>query len=88
MRRDEIAKLILEHIVTHPESKDTFEGILQWWIGRQNMNLKIAEVRGAIDWLIISDVLVEKQIGASEVLYCANPEKIASIREVFTLSNP
>ena len=87
MRRDEIAKLILKHIVTYPESKDTFEGILQWWISRENISVRSAEVKGAIDWLIVSDILIEKKIGDSEVFYCVNQEKLRSIREVFNSPN-
>jgi hypothetical protein len=83
MRRDEIAKLILIHILTHPQSKDTFEGILDWWIRLQNLNLRAAEVKGSLDWLIVSDILVETRINNSKMIYSVNQEKLPRIRELF-----
>lgn len=86
MRRDEIAKLILQHILIHPEKKDTFEGILRWWIGEQVMDLRIAEVKAALDWLLVSDIIIEKKLSDSKTMYFPNKDKLPTLTELFNPS--
>ncbi len=78
MQREEIEQRILRYVADHADSADTLEGIVTWWILRENIDQKIAEVRGALDHLVARGVLVESVVAGSRITYRVNKQKNAS----------
>jgi DNA-binding FadR family transcriptional regulator len=63
MASDEVAKRIIQHLKEHPRACDTLEGVVQWWMKFQQLEVSIAEVREALGRLKAEGV-VEERVGS------------------------
>jgi len=74
-----ISKAILRYLVKNPESRDTMEGIMKWWLLEQEIQHQRQLVERAIRVLVEKGYLIRKQESDSQVHYQINKEKYSEI---------
>lgn len=57
----ESARAILRYLESHPDAKDTLEGIARWWIRREWSNRMFGDVERAIELLLARDLILERR---------------------------
>jgi hypothetical protein len=65
----DLACAILRYLNKHPDSKDTLEGIAQWWLLREWAERQIADVEKAVSLLISRQLVVGRQRGEQQPVY-------------------
>lgn len=71
---------ILEHVVKHPDAKDTAEGIYNFWLSRQNAHQTRDKVREALEYLVEKKGWLTKKVsGASVALYGLNQDRMREV---------
>jgi hypothetical protein len=71
--RDErvIARAILRYLATHPEAKDTMDGIAEWWLERTPSERRAVE--RAVALLLSHGAILETRRRGLPPYYQANP---------------
>lgn len=87
MESKKLPQLILQHLLKHPDAGDTLEGITQWWVAQELIDIKMAEVSEAVGFLMEKGMLVEQSIKNSERIYFLNKERIEEVRELVNRDN-
>ena len=49
---DVVAWLILGYLCSHPDAKDTAEGVGNWWLNSEGIDVDSEVVRGSLDYLV------------------------------------
>ncbi|HEX9137074.1 MAG TPA: hypothetical protein VF905_09040, partial [Nitrospirota bacterium] len=49
---DVVAWLILGYLCSHPDAKDTVEGVGSWWLNGEGIDVEAEVVRGSLDYLV------------------------------------
>jgi hypothetical protein len=80
LKTNDLIRLILQYLINHPDACDTLEGITEWWVTREIINVKIQEVSAVVSILISRGLLVEKKTSASVARYHLNKDKVDEIR--------
>jgi hypothetical protein len=57
MDEDEMTRAIVEYLAEHPHATDTFEGIVEWWLMRQQIRVSVETLTSVLPRLIESGVL-------------------------------
>ena len=65
---ESIAQRILSYLMNRPESKDTLEGIAEWWLEREYIEESVDMVRHGL-FLLSSQGLVVEEKGVGKVSY-------------------
>lgn len=81
-RARDIARAVLRYLETHPEAKDTLEGIARWWLERERSERLLAEVERAVALLISRDLVVETRRPGMPPYYEINPSRREVIAEM------
>ena len=71
MDRDEVSNRILNYLASHPDSADTLEGIVTWWIMRDFVALRVEEARCAVEHLVAIGAIREQNMGDGRITYVA-----------------
>lgn len=74
MLQPDIARTILQYIADRPDSGDTLEGIMTWWIMHENITQKMTEVSAALELLVERGVLVENTAHNRPSTFVVNKE--------------
>jgi hypothetical protein len=82
----EIADAILNYLSKKPQSRDTFEGIVDWWVMDREINRAVEKLAKGLD-LLTSErlILVEENMGKK--YYKINQEALAQIRKILGGNN-
>lgn len=76
----DIAREILRYLQKQPESKDTLDGIAQWWLPQENTQQRV-EVERAVALLLSQDLVIETRRIGIEPYYQLNDQKHKEITE-------
>jgi flagellar biosynthesis/type III secretory pathway protein FliH len=68
--------------MAHPRAEDSLEGIVEWWLLEQKIEVATEEVRQAIESLVANEFLIERETTDSQLRYHVNPDKLDEVREV------
>ena len=71
-----IARRIVKYLMNHPASKDTLEGITEWWLAIEYIEETVDEVSQGLSLLCLEGLVVEEK-GAGSLPYYrlnGNPE--------------
>ncbi len=49
---DIVAWLILGYLSSHPDAKDTAEGVGNWWLNGEGISVDVEAVRGSLEYLV------------------------------------
>ena len=78
---DEIGLEILTYLLNNQDSRDTLEGIIQWWLLERYIRQKITLVRKVLLELVSQGLIVEINNPNTQTSYQINKDKIQEIRE-------
>lgn len=81
-RAREIARAVLRYLETHPEAKDTLEGIARWWLERERSERLLEEVERAVTLLLSSDLVLETRRPGMPPYYQINPSRRDAIAKM------
>ena len=71
---------ILQHVVRHPDAKDTAEGIHKFWLSRNTAHHSRDKVREVLEYLVEKkDWLTKKVSGAAVILYGLNKDRVHEV---------
>lgn len=70
--RSPIAGEILAYLAEHPDARDTLEGIVQWWLLEQEIKKRAAEVKAALDDLVLEGLVIEERGADAQTHYLLN----------------
>lgn len=70
--QDKTADEILAYLFKHPKSKDTLEGIAEWWLERHYIDLGVDLVAKALSQLCSKGIVLEKRYGGGNSHYELN----------------
>jgi len=59
--RSQIKQEILAYLEVHPESRDTLEGIVEWWLLRLKIEFATKRVEEALNELVAEGLVIKEQ---------------------------
>ena len=77
---DALAWLILGYLSSHPDAKDTVDGVEKWWLNAMEIDMDSRTVRGSLDHLVKLGWLVSYQRQGSGVVYGLNRDRWETLR--------
>lgn len=79
--RARLIREILQHVLRHPDAKDTLDGIHKFWLSSRMAHQSRDRVREALDYLVEEKGwLIKKVSGASAALYGLNKSYLAEVQ--------
>jgi DNA-binding PadR family transcriptional regulator len=72
---------ILSYLATHPEAKDTVEGIRHWWLPGGNARVTAGDIGSALDALVDKGWMNASSLGQGARVYSLNQARHREIRE-------
>ncbi len=70
---------ILAYLTEHPDSSDTLEGIIQWWLLEQRIEHGIVKVKEALAELVTKGLVIQNEGQDSRIHYRLNQSKYEEI---------
>ena len=78
---DAVAWLILGYLSSHPDAKDTVDGVEKWWLNDMEINMDARTVRGSLDHLVKLGWLVSYQRQGTGMVYGLNRDRRERLRQ-------
>ena len=78
---DALAWLILGYLYSHPDAKDTVDGVEKWWLNDMEINMDARTVQGSLDRLVKLGWLVSDQRHGTGVVYGLNRNRRDKLRK-------
>lgn len=85
--RPRIAHDVLTYLAEHPESHDTLEGIVEWWLLEQEIKHRTALVREVLAELVARGLVLERESSDARVHYYVNRDRLPEIRRLINKSS-
>ena len=76
-----VAWLILGYLCSHPDAKDTAEGIGRWWLRGEGIDADTDVVRGSLAYLVKRGWLMATGNSAGLILYGLNKDRQYALRQ-------
>jgi hypothetical protein len=70
-----VARLILGYLCSHPDAKDTAEGIGRWWLRGEGIDADTESVRTALEYLVARRWLIPVAEYSGLRMYRLNQER-------------
>jgi Fe2+ or Zn2+ uptake regulation protein len=67
-----VARRVLEYLAERQDAQDTLEGIVEWWLVKQQLVEQTATVREALDELVAAGLLVSRPDPNARMFYSLN----------------
>jgi hypothetical protein len=78
---DVVAWLILGYLLSHPDAKDTADGVERWWLTSMEISMGARTVRGSLDHLVKLGWLVSSERQGTGVVYGLNGDRREKLRQ-------
>ena len=76
-----VAWLILGYLCSHPDAKDTVEGVGKWWLKNAEIRMDAKTVQGSLDHLVELGWLVSCERQGSGVVYALSADRREHLRQ-------
>lgn len=76
-----IARRILRYLKSNAGSRDTIEGICEWWLLHDRIEETVSHISNGVAWLMTKGYLSEIPNPGGKVLYEVNPMKHKEVIE-------
>lgn len=73
---EEIAHKIRRYLSDHPNAADSLDGVVHWWLARQQVELSAEKVKMALDYLVSNDLMSRTTTAGGKEVY-ANMKRAA-----------
>jgi len=80
VEKSELVYEILTYLAEHPDSSDTLEGIVEWWLLERRIQYAIAKVKDALAELVAKGLVLENKGRDARTHYRINRHKRAEIQ--------
>jgi hypothetical protein len=80
--KSDVADQILSYVAERPGAEDTLEGIIDWWLLTQTINIQTAIVKEALSDLVGRGLMFQEPGPDTQVRYRVNQEKLTEIRSL------
>ncbi len=81
MRRNQIARAILEYLRENPHAQDTLAGIAQWWLPQQRIKTSESNLGEVLEELVQKGLILQSQGKDCQLHYRINDRKLREIEE-------
>jgi hypothetical protein len=78
---DAVAWLILGYLYSHPDAKDTVDGVEKWWLNEMEVSMDARTVQGSLDQLVKLGWLVSYRRQGTGVVYGLNRKRREKLRQ-------
>jgi hypothetical protein len=78
-RRSQVARAILDYLLTHPDAQDTLTGSIQWWLPDQRIKTRTVIVKQAITFLVRKGFVIVRKSKDAQLHYRINERKLKEI---------
>jgi hypothetical protein len=75
---EDIAGKIRCYLLEHPNAADSLEGIVHWWLVRQQVEFSAVKVKMALDYLVSNDLISKSTTVGGQVVY-ANMKRSSTV---------
>jgi hypothetical protein len=75
-----LIRAIVRYVATHPDAKDTIEGVMRWWLPENVSERRREEVEAGLHRLVERGWIVARVIAPARAVYCANRERLPELR--------
>ena len=82
METSRIAHEVLAYLSDNPNSEDTLEGIVEWWMLEREIKRHTGAVRRALADLVVEGLVVERRGPDSQVRYQVNRARLRDVRKL------
>ncbi|MDH4087129.1 MAG: hypothetical protein OEV04_08870 [Nitrospira sp.] len=79
---DGVAWLLLGYLCSHPDAKDTAEGIETWWLRAHGVDVNDRDVKEALTDLVSRDWLIRRGSLSGRQIYGLNQARRAELQEL------
>jgi hypothetical protein len=77
-----VAYEILAYLAEHPDSQDTREGIMEWWLLERHINRETAKVKEALSELVDLRFVLERKRNNFRTYYRINQRKFREVQKL------
>jgi predicted transcriptional regulator len=81
LSKDRIEFQILNYLIRQPAAKDTFQGIAEWWVLKQQIDIAVDLVSETLTKLVSKGFIIIKHHPDGTRFYKINEKKLVQIRE-------
>jgi Fe2+ or Zn2+ uptake regulation protein len=74
-----LARRVLEYLAERQDAQDTLEGIVEWWLIKQQIVEQTATVRGVLAELVTEGLLVARADSGARTFYSLNRQRADDI---------
>ena len=75
--------LLLSYLHSHPDAKDTAEGIRSWWLHGRRATVARLNVREALNRLVAKDWLTRRESMSGQQIYGLNQARRMELEQLF-----
>ena len=79
---DVVAWLILGYLCSHPDAKDTADGVEKWWLNGMEISLDARTVQGSLDQLVRLGWLISNERQGTGIVYALNVERREKLQQL------
>ena len=76
-----VAWLILGYLLSHPDAKDTVDGVEKWWLNGMEISIDATAVRGSLDHLVKLGWLLSSERQGTGIVYGLNKDRRDRLRQ-------
>ena len=77
---ERIALDIVSYLTQKPSAKDTFEGIAEWWLLKQQINQAVETVNKVLESLVAKEFVQVTKYKGQETYYQINKKKLPEMK--------
>jgi len=78
---DVVAWLILGYLCSHPDAKDTADGVEKWWLNGMEIRMDARSVQASLDQLVRLGWLISSERQGTGTVYGLNGDRRDKLRQ-------